>query len=243
MALAGIASRRKCESLIEHGEVAVNGEPVKDLGRQVDPEKDRITFRGRPLAFQKSVYFLLHKPAGYVTSASDPHAEKTVYRLLPRQLVGSHAHRSEQRVFPVGRLDQDSTGLLLFTNDGDLANQLTHPRYEVPKEYEVEVDHPVQPADREKLLQGVHLEEGLARVEKADLLDPKSLRLTLREGKKREVRRILQTLGYRVDRLCRVSFGPLKLGTLPVGHGRFLTPAEITALKRASALSGLPSPQ
>ena len=146
LALAGVAARRKCEAHVLAGEVAVNGQVVKDLGRQVEPDKDRITFRGKPLASQEKVYYLLHKPAGYTTTVSDPHAEKTVYELLPKLPA---------RVFPVGRLDRDSTGLILFTNDGDLANRLTHPRYGVGKVYEAKLDRPLGPEILARLKQGV----------------------------------------------------------------------------------------
>ena len=223
LALAGIAARRKCEAHVLAGEVAVNGEVVKDLGRQVEPGKDRITFRGKPVAAEQKVYFLLHKPAGYTTTVSDPRAGKTVFELLPKLPA---------RVFPVGRLDRDSTGLLLFTNDGDLANRLTHPRYEVGKVYEARLDRPLEPAALARLKRGIQLEDGPARPERVELLAPGTVRLLLREGKKREVRRIFEALGYRVQALCRTSFGPLRLGDLPAGRGRFLRMEEIAVLRR-----------
>lgn len=222
LALAGIAARRKCEQHVLAGEVAVNGEVVKDLSRQVDPGKDRITFRGKPVAAESKVYYLLHKPAGYTTTVSDPHAEKTVFELLPKL---------PSRVFPVGRLDRDSTGVLLFTNDGELANRLTHPRYEVGKVYEAKLDRPLEPAALARLRQGIRLEDGLARPERVELPAPGAVRLLLREGKKREVRRLFEALGYRVRALCRTSFGPLRLGNLPPGKGRLLTPQEIRSLR------------
>lgn len=223
LALAGVAARRKCEAHVLAGEVAVNGEVVRDLGRQVDPARDAITLRGRPLTFQEKVYYLLHKPAGYTTTVSDPHAEKTVFALLPRLPA---------RVFPVGRLDRDSTGLLLFTNDGGLANRLTHPRYGVGKVYEAKLDRPLDRAALSRLRQGVRLEEGLARPEEVAALPSGTIRLLLREGKKREVRRIFEALGRRVVHLCRISFGPLRLGDLPPGRGRPLRPEEVRALQR-----------
>ncbi len=234
LALAGIAARRKCEQHVLAGEVAVNGEVAKDLGRQVDPAKDRVTFRGKPVTIREKVYYLLHKPAGYTTTASDPHAEKTVFEMLPPEL------RSEKvpgrpdpfRVFPVGRLDRDSTGLLLFTNDGELANRLTHPRYEVGKVYEAKLDRPLDPAALSRLRRGVRLEDGVARPERVEVLATGAVRLLLREGKKREVRRIFEALGRRVTHLCRISFGPLQLGSLPAGRGRPLRPEEVRALQR-----------
>lgn len=223
LAMGGIAARRKCEAFILEGRVAVNGEVVRDLGRQVEPGKDKILFRGKPLIFEAAVYFMLHKPAGYTTTVSDPHAEKTVLELLPREI--------KERLFPVGRLDKDSTGLLLFTNDGDLANRLIHPRYGVGKWYEVTLDRPLDSRARARVLRGVSLEEGPARAEKVEPLSARTVRLLLREGRKREIRRIFQQIGYKVEVLCRTDFGPLKLGKLAEGQGRLLSPAEVAQLK------------
>ncbi len=233
LALGGIAARRKCEAFILEGQVAVNGKVVRDLGRQVEPGKDEIRFRGKPLSFEAPVYFMLHKPAGTTTTVSDPHAEKTVIELLPEQL------RRDKRLFPVGRLDRETTGLLLFTNDGELANRLTHPRYEVAREYEVRLDRPLEPKDREKLLRGIQLEDGPARAEQVKQPEPGRVQLILREGRNREVRRLLQAIGYRVNALCRLSFGPLKLGELPIGRGRLLAPEEAGKLKHLLVSSGL----
>lgn len=224
LALAGVASRRKCEAHVTAGEVTVNGEIVRDLGRQVEPGKDRLTLRGKPLSFQQHVYYLLNKPAGYTTTVSDPHAEKTVYELLPKLPA---------RVFSVGRLDRESTGLLLFTNDGELANRLTHPRYEVGKWYQVKLDRPLDPKVKTQLLKGVRLEEELARAERVEPVGPQEVRLLLKEGKKREIRRMFQVLGCTVIALCRIQLGPLKLGNLLPGKSRPLTPSEVEMLKRA----------
>ncbi|MBI3314046.1 MAG: rRNA pseudouridine synthase [Candidatus Omnitrophica bacterium] len=239
LALGGIDSRRKCEIHVRNGAVTVNGEVVRDLGRQVDPDQDVIMFRGRMVdAKTNYVYFLLNKPEGYTTTAYDPHAEKTVYDLLPKTLIaGSRQPKaSRTRVFPVGRLDKNSTGLLLMTNDGELANRLTHPRYEVGKWYEIKLGRALDPRDRGRLLKGVELEDGLAKAEKVRMLTKRNLQLLIREGKKREVRRIFEALGYEVIRLCRVAFGPLMLGSTLPGRGRFLTKAEIRELQIATGL-------
>ena len=240
LALGGIDSRRKCEVYISRGQVTVNGELVRDLGRQVDPAKDEILFRGKPLVFEKYLYYILNKPEGYTTTASDPHAEKTVYALLPTSLVPrTRKPESRTRVFPVGRLDRDSAGLLLFTNDGELANRLMHPRYGVPKWYEVRLDRALEGRDVGMLLKGVQLEDGPARAERIRRLSKRVLQVLIREGRKREVRRMFEAAGYEVVKLCRIAFGPLLLQNLEPGRGRFLTALESRKLQdlvRESAL-------
>ena len=236
LALAGIDSRRKCETYIVNGAVRVNGEIVQDLGRQVDPENDEILYRGKSVRFEKFVYYILHKPAGYSTTASDPYAKKTVFELLPKSLVPRTVKVERTRVFPVGRLDRGTTGLLLFTNDGELANHLMHPRYGVGKWYEVKLDRPLGPFDGRKLVEGVRLEEGWVKAEKIQKLSGRRMRLLIHEGKKREVRRIFEKLGFEVLTLCRVAIGPILLGDMPVGAGRFLTLAEAARLREAVRL-------
>ena len=233
LALAGIDSRRKCETHVLNGAVQVNGKIIRDLGRQVDWEKDEILFRGRALRLQKYVYYVLNKPKGFSTTAWDPHAEKTVFDLLPGELAPRTVKSHRTRVFPVGRLDRDSTGLLLFTNDGELANRLIHPRYGVGKWYEVKLSRALEPFDNRRLLEGVRLEEGWVKVQKLRKLSRRRLQVLIHEGKKREVRRIFEKLEYEVLELCRVAFGPLILGEMPVGTGRFLSNSEIAHLKQA----------
>lgn len=233
MALAGIDSRRKCEEFIRQGEVCVNGEVARDLGRQVDTENDEITFRGRMLHFEKHIYYVLHKPTGYVTTAADPFAKKTVFDLLPSRLVPRTGKpmASRTRVFPVGRLDKDSSGLLLMTNDGELANRLIHPRYGVGKWYQVRLDRALDPRDARRLLSGVRLEDGPAKAEQIRNVSRRVLRVLIREGRNREVRRLFEAIGYEVVELCRVAFGPLILGDIPSGSGRLLNNLEIRRLK------------
>ena len=231
LALGGIDSRRKCETHILNGAVRVNGEVVRDLGRQVDLEADEIIFRGKTLSFGKYVYYILHKPKGYSTTAWDPHAKKTVFELLPGSLAPRTVKTNRTRVFPVGRLDRDSTGLLLLTNDGELANRLIHPRYGVGKWYEVKLNRALEPFDNRRLIEGVRLEEGWVKAQKLRKLSRRRLQLLIQEGKKREVRRIFEKLGYEVLELCRIAFGPILLGDMPVGAGRFLTALEAAHLK------------
>jgi len=221
LARAGVASRRKAEELILKGLVRVNGE-VAHLGQRVGTG-DLVEVAGRRVELpQKRVVLALHKPRGYTTTRSDPHAEKTVYELLP-EIPGLH---------PVGRLDRESEGLLLFTNDGELLFRLTHPRYGVRKVYRVWTERGTLPqALCRRLVEGVALEDGPARA-LACRPAPGGAILTLGEGRKREVRRMLQAVGYPVKRLLRLQVGPIRLGNLPPGKWRRLSEEEVAALLR-----------
>lgn len=240
LALAGVDSRRKCELHIQNGAVTLNGEVVYDLGRQVDLEKDELCFRGKPVSFEHYVYYVVHKPKGYVTTAQDPFADHTVYELLPANLVrrAKNTREPKTRVFPVGRLDRDTTGLLLFTNDGDLANRLMHPRYGVGKWYELRLNQAFNPLDIRRLTTGVKLKDGMARAEKIQRLTKRVMRILIREGKKREVRRLFEALGYEVLQLTRIAFGPILIGRMLPGQGRHLSKAEVERLKSAAQNSG-----
>jgi 23S rRNA pseudouridine2605 synthase len=196
-------------------------------GAQADPEHDRIAVDGRPLPPAASLsYVLLHKPRGYVTSRRDPEGRPVVVDLLPPERA---------RLYPVGRLDYDAEGLLLLTNDGELANHLLHPRYEIPRVYEVEVEGHVRAAELERWLTGVMLDDGPAVPRAARILRRGArttwLALTFAEGRYREVKRYCKALGHPVVRLRRVQFGPLRLGSLPLGQSRPLTAAELERLK------------
>ena len=226
---AGVASRRAAETLMQQGRVSVNGAPATELGVKVDPERDVVEVDGRRIEPATPVWIALHKPRGYVTTRSDPEGRSTVYALLPAE---HHA------LFHVGRLDLDSEGLLLLTNEGDTAERLQHPRYEVERVYEVEIDGALSDATQRLLLQGVELEDGLARALALDRLsDARGGRerwsVTLREGRNREVRRLFDAVGHRVQRLKRVRFGPLELGRLKAGEWRRLQPAEVARLRGA----------
>ncbi|MDZ7372530.1 MAG: rRNA pseudouridine synthase [candidate division KSB1 bacterium] len=230
LALCGIASRRAADELVRAGRVKLNGQVVTALGTRVDPARDVVEFDGRPVRPQeKTVYVLLNKPPGYITTAKDERRRPTVLDLV----------RIPQRVFPVGRLDEDTEGALLLTNDGALAYRLAHPRYEVKKVYHAVTDKPVTPEDLERLRRGVVIETGpTAPCEARYLEGPRSIELTLHEGKKRQVRRMFRALGYRVEKLRRVSIGGVELGDLPVGKWRYLTPEEIASLRRQVGLEG-----
>ena len=226
---AGVASRRGAETLMQQGRVRVNGAPATELGVKVDPERDIVEVDGRRIEPAAPVWIALHKPRGYVTTRSDPEGRSTVYALLPTE---HHA------LFHVGRLDLDSEGLLLLTNDGDTAERLQHPRYEVERVYEVEIDGVLADATQRLLLHGVELEDGLARALALDRLSSarggrERWSVTLREGRNREVRRLFDAVGHRVQRLKRVRFGPLELGRLNAGEWRRLQPAEVARLRGA----------
>ncbi|MBX6378762.1 MAG: rRNA pseudouridine synthase, partial [Clostridia bacterium] len=231
LARCGAASRRRAEELIVAGRVSVNGRVVRELGTKVDPQRDDVRLDGRRLRPEPPVYLLLHKPRGVLTTLRDPQGRPTVAELV--RDVGA-------RVFPVGRLDWDSSGLLLMTNDGELAARLMHPRYGVTKVYRVTVTGLVADADLERLRRGVRLQEGTVRPVAVRVLGRRGgetlLEVTLREGRYREVRRLLAALGYEVRELVRVQEGPIRLGELTPGSVRPLTDGEIRRLRAAVGL-------
>ena len=232
LARAGIGSRRVSEGFIAEGRVTVNGE-VAVLGRRVDPEKDRVMLDGVPVVVDDNVvHWLLNKPAGCVTTASDPQGRPTVMGLVP----------DEPRVFPVGRLDLDSEGLLILTNDGDLAQLLTHPSHGVEKEYFVEVEGTPTPADLRTLRSGIELDDGPTRPARVKILQESAtgtaaLTIVVQEGRKRMVRRMFAAVGHPVLRLARTRIGPLRDPRLAPGTWRVLAPDEVRALY-AAALAG-----
>jgi 23S rRNA pseudouridine2605 synthase len=231
LARAGLGSRRACEELIAAGKVEVNG-TVATLGDKVDPEVDEVRVRGARISTDPAMrYLALHKPAGVTTTMRDPHARSDLRSLLPPD---------GPRVFPVGRLDRETEGLLLVTNDGELANRLTHPRHGVEKEYLAEVDGGPTERHLARLRHGVDLEDGPARqiavrtVSRAG--GRTAIRLVMGEGRKREVRRMLDAVGLPVRRLVRLRIGPVKLGRLRAGEIRALTTAEVRGHYRAAGL-------
>ncbi len=231
LARAGLGSRRSVEVLIAEGRVSVNGRPA-ELGNRVDPAMDRITVDGVPVPTDPELrYFVLNKPAGVTSTLRDPHAERTVAAFLPP---------GEPRLVPVGRLDRDSEGLLLLTNDGDLAHRLLHPGYGVEKEYLVEVEGEISRQAIGRLVRGVLLQDGPARVLKAALVERSrgrsALTVVMGEGRKREVRRMLAAVGHQVTRLVRVRIGPVRLDRLRPGEIRPLGSEEVMGLYRVTAL-------
>jgi 23S rRNA pseudouridine2605 synthase len=227
LAAAGVGSRRACEELIAAGRVAVDG-TVISLGAKADPLRQVITLDGERIHTNPSlVYLLLNKPAGVVTTVTDPQGRPTVMDLVP----------ANPRVYPVGRLDRDTEGLLLLTNDGELANRLAHPRYEIEKTYVAQIRGPLKRHAVRALLEGVELEDGIARARSVRELgkaqDHPLMELLLAEGRKREVRRMLAAVNIPLERLARVRIGPLPLGDIAPGKFRPLNGAEVRALLKA----------
>ncbi|MDQ2984347.1 MAG: rRNA pseudouridine synthase [Actinomycetota bacterium] len=220
LARAGVASRRKADELIKAGRVRVNGEPG-ELNTFVGP-RDLVELDGQPLERQQLAYVLLHKPAGVVTTASDPHGRPTVVDLVEH----------ESRVVPVGRLDADTTGALLLTNDGELAHRLAHPRYEVEKVYEAEVEGRPSDGALRRLEGGVELDDGRTAPARARLLGPNRVELAIHEGRKHQVKRMLEAVGHPVVRLHRPRYAGLTLDGLDPGRWRSLTPEEIQRLRQ-----------
>jgi pseudouridine synthase len=237
LARAGVASRRAADELIASGAVQVNGELPPPSGLFVDPDKDTVTVDGRPVKpVTRHRYVVVNKPLGVITTARDEQERTTVLDVVGDEGLAGH------RLFPVGRLDADTSGLLLLTDDGELAFRLTHPRYKVAKEYIATVIGNPTPADLEILRTGVKLEDGVSAPAEVETLAVTAgsrdsslaeLRIVIREGRQRQVRRMMHGIGHKVHSLRRVGFGPLLIGRLKVGGWRLLGDAEVAALRRA----------
>jgi 23S rRNA pseudouridine2605 synthase len=224
LAHAGVASRRAAEELIAAGKVRVGGEVVTDPARDVDEGSD-VRVDGKPVAPEPREVWAINKPAGVVSTAREPGQRRAITELVD----------SERRLYPVGRLDADSTGLLLLTNDGELANRLTHPRYGVPKTYRVRLARPPSDADLDRLRGGVQLEDGPTAPAEVERRGEREIEVTIREGRKRQVRRMAEAVGNEIEALQRIRFGSLQLGELRRGEARRLAEGEIAALWKDSA--------
>jgi len=225
IANSGVCSRREADTLIQSGVVTVNGEVVTELGTKVNILTDDIRFNGQRLKGEEKVYIVMNKPKGYVTTASDPHAEKTVMDLLKG---------CPTRVFPVGRLDKNTTGVLMFTNDGEMAERLTHPSYNKKKIYQVVLDAPLKEEDQQKILAGIELSDGVVAADELEYIDAhdhRQLGIEIHSGKNRVVRRIFESLGYDVKALDRVYFAGLTKKGLKKSDWRYLTEGEVNILK------------
>jgi 23S rRNA pseudouridine2605 synthase len=225
---AGVGSRRWITDAIKNGRVEVNGEPVENFRHPVNPETDRVSVNGKiiDLKPRRTVYLMVNKPAGILTTTIDERGRRTVLDILPERY-------RRLRLYPVGRLDKDSTGLLLLTNDGGLTYKLTHPRFEHEKEYLIHIDGMLKPDEIRKLEKGVELEDGMTYpvvVKEIKSQPPFNYSITMHEGRKRQVRRMLANLGYQVMALKRIRMGNLNLGNLKEGAIRELSPEEVRAL-------------
>ena len=230
IANSGVCSRREADNLILAGVVTVNGEVVTELGTKVNINTDDIRFNGERLKGESKVYIVMNKPKGFVTTASDPHADKTVMDLLKA---------CPTRVFPVGRLDKNTTGVLMFTNDGEIAEKLTHPSYDKKKIYQVSLDSKLRQEDFEKILSGVELNDGTIAADELEYIeadDHRKLGIEIHSGKNRIVRRIFESLGYEVKALDRVYFAGLTKKGLKRGEWRYLTEGEINLLRMGAYL-------
>jgi 23S rRNA pseudouridine2605 synthase len=219
LAHCGVASRRRAEELIAAGHVTVGGERVTDPARDVDSDSG-VAIDGRPVRPEPREVWMLHKPAGVVSTAREPGRRRAVVELVD----------SPRRLYPVGRLDADSTGLILLTNDGELANRLTHPRYGIERTYRVRLRRPATESQVRRLRGGVELDDGPTQPAKVRRASPRVIEVTIAEGRNRQVRRMVEAVGNEVAALKRIRFGPLGLGTLPEGKARKLRPPEVERL-------------
>lgn len=220
---AGLGSRTEARSWIAAGRVSVGGRIVRNPDAWVDLERDRVEFDGKPLASEERTYLLLHKPAGYITTYRDPQGRPTIYDLLPDR---------DRYLFSIGRLDLDSSGLLILTNDTQLAEELTNPRYHVPKTYLVTASRPLTDGEIDRLRAGIELDDGPTRPATVDRIDESAFEITITEGRNRQVRRMVEALDAMVITLVRTAVGTLRIGDLPSGKTRMLTRDEVQTLKR-----------
>ena len=230
IANSGICSRREADNFILAGVVTVNGEVITELGTKININTDDVRFNGERLKGESKVYIVMNKPKGYVTTSSDPHADKTVMDLLKK---------CPSRVFPVGRLDKNTTGVLMFTNDGEIAEKLTHPSYDKKKIYQVSLDSKLKQEDFDKIMSGVELSDGVIAADALEYIeddDHRKLGIEIHSGKNRIVRRIFESLGYEVKALDRVYFAGLTKKGIKRGDWRYLTEGETNLLKMGAYL-------
>jgi len=220
---AGVGSRSEARSWIAAGRVTVNDRVTRDPDHWVDLERDRVAFDGRPLGSAQRIYLLMHKPVGYLTTYRDPEGRPTVYDLLPDR---------DQYVFPVGRLDLDTSGLLILTNDAQFAERMTNPDFHIPKTYVVKASAPLSDEQLDRLRNGIELRDGATRPAVVTRINPRTFEITITEGRNRQVRRMVEALGAKVEKLTRIAIGALRIGEMASGSVRELTDDELRALER-----------
>lgn len=221
----GVASRRKAEELVLDGQISVNGKTMTNVALRVDPNRDAVEYKGLPVKPQAKVYYLLNKPIGYTSTTEDPHADKLVTDLVPK----------DPEVYPVGRLDKYTSGILLMTNDGALTQKLTHPSFEIKKEYAIATNLPLSNFEIKNIQNGVTLEDGFIKPDKFEEISSGNYRIVIHSGRKRVVRRIIESIGKRVAQLHRDRFADLTLGNLKSGQWRKLTAQELKNLQNVPA--------
>lgn len=236
LTLCGLGSRRKVEELVLSGSIEINGAVVTNLATIIDSDSDRVSCNGQLLsAIEKNFYLMLNKPKGYVTTLQDEKGRVTVMDLIPERFVNAG-------VMPVGRLDMDTEGLLILTNDGDLAYRLTRPSFKVPKEYVVDLDRPIEESDRQRLEKGYFVHQIKVKTGSASVTvlgkSGYTVKMVISEGKKRQIRYSFKNLGYKVMKLKRIAYGPLTLGRLNRGEYRLLKDAEVRQLRRSTETAG-----
>jgi 23S rRNA pseudouridine2605 synthase len=222
LAAAGVGSRRHCDELIAAGRVSINGKTCTDFSAQPDA-RDHVKVNGKLVHVAPALTIMLHKPGGFVSTRRDPHVRDTVFDLLPAKF---------SRLFNIGRLDAQTEGVLLLTNDGDLAQRLTHPRFQIEKEYELTLDRAWDPLLAPKLTRGIFLDGRRAKIARLHSISPTHLRVVMHQGINRQIRRMFEAVGYRVKNLIRVRIASLRLGDLPRGHWRALTKRELQSLEK-----------
>jgi 23S rRNA pseudouridine2605 synthase len=231
LSMCGIASRRKAEALVVQGKVSVNGAVILDLGHQVDPDRDKVVVEGSQVVrTHEFTYLVMNKPKDTITTVSDERGRPTVMALV----------KSKRRVYPIGRLDRNTTGVLLLTDDGDFANRLMHPRFEVPKSYLVTCAETVRREDLQRLARGIQLDDGVTAPAGVEVIGGKKgmeIGITIHEGRNRQVRRMFEELGYTVKKLERVAYGPVTTAGLPRGETRPMTHQEIRLLKKHAGMA------
>ncbi len=233
LAAAGVGSRRRCDELIAAGRVSINGQVCTNFSAQPAP-RDHVKVDGKLVHADPPLTIMLHKPPGFVSTRKDVHARDTIFDLLPKNF---------SRLSNVGRLDAQTEGLILLTNDGALAQRVTHPRYKIDKEYEVTLDRPWDPALVAKLSKGIFLDGKCARIERLHSIKPTHLRVILRQGINRQIRRMFHEIGYEVKRLVRIRIGNIRLGDLPRGHWRALTKRDLESVEAAVSAANREPPR
>ena len=221
LAQCGVASRRKAEELVLDGQISVNGKTMTNVALRIDPDRDAVIFKGLRIKPQTKVYYLLNKPIGYTSTTEDPHADKLVTGLVPKN----------PEVYPVGRLDKNTSGILLLTNDGALTQKLTHPSFEIKKEYAIATNQPLSNFEIKTIQNGVTLEDGFIKPDKFEEISSGNYRIVIHSGRKRVVRRVIEVIGKRVAQLHRDRFADLTLGDLKSGQWRKLTNEEVKKLQ------------